>query len=64
MPLAVFAEERICGTRWLQEHRDEFPAPAAKALDVVQETGPIEVGTQRAFLVPTDPLLKLATCRF
>ena len=64
LPLAVFAEERICGTRWLQEHRDEFPAPAAKTLEVLQETGPIEVGTQRAFLVPTDPLLNLATCRF
>ena len=64
LPLAVFAEERICGTRWLQEHRDEFPAPAAKRLDVLKEKGPIEVGTQLAFLVPTDPLLNLATCRF
>ena len=64
LPLAVFAEERICGTRWLEAHRDEFPAPAAKALAVLQEAGPIEVGTQLAFYVPTDPLLNLATCRY
>lgn len=63
-PLALFAEERICGTRWLETHRDEFPAPAAKVLDALQEQGPIEVGTQLAFYVPTDPLLNLATCRY
>ena len=64
LPLAVFAEQRICGTRWLEAHRAEFPVAAAKPLELLQETGPIEVGTQLAFFVPTDPLLNLATCRY
>ena len=64
LPLTVFAEQRICGTRWLEDHRDEFPPPAAKALGVLQESGPIEVGTQLSLFVPTDPLLNLATCRY
>ncbi len=64
LPLAVAAQERMCGTRWLDQHRASFPAPAAKAGDARQERGPIEVGTQRAFYVPTEPVLKLATCRY
>ena len=59
LPLAVAAQERICGTRWLDQHRPSFPAPAAKAVNVSQERGPIEVGTQLAFYVPTEPVLKL-----
>lgn len=64
LPLAVTAQERICGTRWLDQHRASFPAPAAKVVNVSQERGPIEVGTQLAFYVPTEPVLKLATCRY
>ena len=64
LPLAAAAEERICGTRWLEQHRASFPAPAAKAVGASQELGPIEVGTQLAFYAPLEPLLKLATCRY
>ena len=64
LPLAVAAEERICGTRWLEQHRASFPAPAPKAVGASQEVGPIEVGTQLAFYVPTEFVLKLATCRY
>ena len=64
LPLAAAAEERICGTRWLDQHRASFPTPAAKAVGASQETGPIEVGTQLAFYVRTEPVLKLATCRY
>ena len=64
LPLAAAAEERICGTRWLDQHRASFPSPAAKAVGASQELGPIEVGTQLAFYVRTEPVLKLATCRY
>ncbi|MDE2807810.1 MAG: T9SS type A sorting domain-containing protein [Gemmatimonadota bacterium] len=64
LPLAVAAEERICGTRWLEQHRASFPAPAAKAVGVSQDLGPIEVGTQLAFYAPLEPVLKWATCRY
>ena len=64
LPLVAAAEERICGTHWLEQHRASFPAPAAKAVGASQETGPIEVGTQLAFYVRTEPVLKLATCRY
>ena len=64
LPLAVAAEERICGTRWLEQHRASLPAPAAKAVGVSQELGPIEVGTQLAFDTPLEPVLKWATCRY
>lgn len=64
LPLVVAAQERMCGTRWLDQHRASLPAPAAKAGDIRQERGPIEVGTQRAFYVPTEPVLKWATCRY
>ena len=64
LPLAAAAEERICGTRWLEQHRASFPAPAAKAVGTSQELGPIEVGTQLAFYAPLEPVLKLATCRY
>ena len=64
LPLAAAAEERICGTRWRDQHRASFPAPAAKAVGASQEQGPIEVGTQLAFYVWTEPVLKLATCRY
>ena len=64
LPLAVAAEERICGTRWLEQHRASFPAAAPKAVGASQEAGPIEVGTQLAFYVPTEFVLKLATCRY
>ena len=64
LPLAVAAEERICGTRWLEQHRASFPASVAKAVGASQEAGPIEVGTQLAFYVPTEFVLKLATCRY
>ena len=63
LPLAVAAEERICGTRWLEQNRASFPAPAAKAVGVRQELGPIEVGTQLAFYVWNKPV-QLATCRY
>lgn len=62
LPLAAAAQERICGTRWLDQYRPSFPA--AKAVGASQERGPIEVGTQLAFYVPTEPVLKLATCRY
>ena len=64
LPLTVAAEERICGTRWLEQHRASFPAPAPKAVGASQELGPIEVGTQLAFYVPTEFVLKSATCRY
>ena len=64
LPLTVAAEERICGTRWLEQHRASFPAPALKAVGASQELGPIEVGTQLAFYVPTEFVLKSATCRY
>ena len=64
LPLAATAEERICGTRWLEQHRASFPAAAPKAVGASQEVGPIEVGTQLAFYVPTEFVLKLATCRY
>ena len=66
LPLAVAAEERICGTRWLEQHRASFPqtAPAAKAVGASQELGPIEVGTQLDFYVWNEPVLKRATCRY
>ena len=64
LPLAVAAEERICGTRWLEQHRASFSTPAPKAVSASQESGPIEVGTQLAFYVPTEFVLKLATCRY
>ena len=64
LPLAVAAEERICGTRWLEQHRASLPAVAPKAVGASQEAGPIEVGTQLAFYVPTEFVLKLATCRY
>ena len=64
LPLAAAAEERICGTRWLEQHRASFPAPAAKAIGASQELGPIEVGTQLAFYAPLEPVLKWATCRY
>ena len=64
LPLAAAAEERICGTRWLEQHRASFPAPAIKAVSTSQELGPIDVGTQLAFYAPLEPLLKLATCRY
>ena len=64
LPLAAAAEERICGTRWLEQHRASFPSPAAKAVGASQELGPIEVGTQLAFYVWNEPVLKLATCRY
>lgn len=64
LPLAVAAEERICGTRWLEQHRASFPVPAPKAVGARQEAGPIEVGTQLAFYAPLEPVLKLATCRY
>ena len=69
LPLVVAAEERICGTRWLEQHRASFPTQlsdstelAAKVVGANQELGPIEVGTQLAFYV--RPVLKLATCRY
>ena len=34
LPLAAAAEERICGTRWLEQNRASFPAPAVKAVGV------------------------------
>ena len=64
LPLTVAAEERICGTRWLEQHRASFPAPAPKAVGASQELGPIEAGTQLAFYVPTEFVLKSATCRY
>ena len=64
LPLAAAAEERICGTRWLEQHRASFPAPAAKAVGVSQDLGPIEVGTQLAFDTPLESVLKWATCRY
>lgn len=64
LPLAAAAEERICGTRWLEQHRASFPVPAAKAVGASQELGPIEVGTQLAFYAPLEPVLKWATCRY
>ena len=64
LPLAVAAEERICGTRWLEQHRASFPTAAPKAVGARQEAGPIEVGTQLAFYVPTEFVLKSATCRY
>ena len=64
LPLVVAAEERICGTRWLEQHRASFPSPAIKAVGASQELGPIEVGTQLAFYAPLEPVLKLATCRY
>ena len=64
LPLAAAAEERICGTRWLEQHRASFPASAPKAVGASQEVGPIEVGTQLAFYVPTEFVLKKATCRY
>ena len=64
LPLVVAAEERICGTRWLEQHRASFPAVAPKVVGARQEAGPIEVGTQLAFYVPTEFVLKLATCRY
>ncbi len=64
LPLAAAAEGRICGTRWLDQHRVSFPTPAAKAVGASQELGPIEVGTQLAFYAPTEPVLKWATCRY
>ena len=64
LPLTVAAEERICGTRWLEQHRASFPAPAPKAVGASQELGPIEVGTQLAFDTPLEPEFKFATCRY
>ncbi len=64
LPLVVAAEERICGTRWLEQHRTSFPAVAPKAVGASQEAGPIEVGTQLAFYAPLEPVLKSATCRY
>ena len=64
LPLVAAAEERICGTRWLDQHRASFPAPAAKAGRASQEIGPIEVGTQLAFYVPGEPVPSVATCRY
>ncbi len=64
LPLVVSAEERICGTRWLEQHRASFAAVAPKAVGASQEVGPIAVGTQLAFYVPTEFALKLATCRY
>ena len=64
LPLVVAAEERICGTRWLEQHRASFPAAAPKAVDVSQDLGPIEVGTQLAFDTPLEPVIKWATCRY
>jgi hypothetical protein len=65
LPLAAFAEERICGTRWLEEHRDEFSDPAAKALTSLQQEGPIKVGTALNFFVPTRVVGGAnATCRY
>ena len=66
LPLVAAAEERICGTRWLEQHRASFPKtePAAKAVGASQELGPIEVGTQLAFYVWNEPVLKRATCRY
>ena len=64
LPLAAAAEERICGTRWLEQHRASFPAPAAKAVGASQDLGPIEVGTQLAFDTPLELVLKWATCRY
>ena len=47
LPLAAAAEERICGTRWLDQHRASFPTQlsdstelAAKAVGASQELGP------------------------
>ena len=64
LPLAVAAEERICGTRWLEQHRASFSVVVPKAVGASQEVGPIEVGTQLPFYVPTEFVLKLATCRY
>ena len=64
LPLAAAAEERICGTRWLEQRRASFPVPAAKVVGASQELGPIEVGTQLAFDTPLEPVLKFATCRY
>ena len=71
LPLAAAAEERICGTRWLEQHRASFPTQlsdstelAAKVVDVSQDLGPIEVGTQLAFDTPLEPVIKWATCRY
>lgn len=64
LPLAAAAEERICGTRWIEQHRTSFPAPTGKAVGANQALGPIEVGTQLSFYAPTESVLKLATCRY
>ncbi|MYK41431.1 MAG: T9SS type A sorting domain-containing protein [Gemmatimonadetes bacterium] len=64
LPLAVAAEERICGTRWLEQHRVSFPAPAPKAVGARQELGPIEVGTQLDFYSPFKYKAQPATCRY
>ena len=64
LPLTVAAEERICGTRWLEQHRASFLTPAPKAVGVSQDLGPIEVGTQLAFDTPLEPVIKWATCRY
>lgn len=58
------AEGRVCGTRYLKQHREQFVLPAFKPVASQQETEVIEVGTQLDFLVSGDARLRSATCQF
>ena len=56
-------EGRVCGTRYLKQHREQLALPALKPLASQQEIGEIEVGTQLNFLVSGDAFLQSATCQ-
>jgi len=60
----VQVEARLCGTRYLELHQEEFPLPRPKLLAPRRVAEEIEVGSQLDFLVSGDSRLRSATCRY
>jgi len=60
----VPAGARVCGTQYLQQHRERFGQVAPKLLVPQQESGKIEAGTQLNFLVFNRTFTAVATCRY
>ena len=65
IPLALVSavEGRICGTRYLEQHRETLPLPRVK-LSGARQVEKIEVGTGLNFLVAINASLRAATCRY
>ena len=61
---ASIADARVCGTQWLRRNAERLPLPSAKVLAGQQDEDPIEVGSQREFVVAGRSSLEPAVCRY